>query len=124
MPFVLAVDLAERRGLSTGRWAGWALVAVLAARGLALAPALAEVGSTSAAKAVARAEGAPVLLSRLAVREELDGLRVRPVRGVAFPRRFVVLLGAEGTLGSAAAALLRHLLRGRSSPAVLTDRDR
>ncbi len=36
VPFVLAVDLAERRGRSTGRWAGWALVAVLAALALAV----------------------------------------------------------------------------------------
>ena len=36
VPFVLAVDLAERRGRSTGRWAGWALTAVLGALALAL----------------------------------------------------------------------------------------
>ena len=36
VPFVLAVDLAERRGRSTGRWAGWALAAVLGALALAV----------------------------------------------------------------------------------------
>lgn len=35
VPFVLAVDLAESRGRSTGRWAGWALAAVLGALVLA-----------------------------------------------------------------------------------------
>ena len=39
----------------------------LAERGLSLTAPLAEVGSTSAAKATALSEGAPVLLSRLAV---------------------------------------------------------
>lgn len=36
VPFVLAVDLAERRGFSTGRWAGAALAGVLVGGGLAL----------------------------------------------------------------------------------------
>jgi hypothetical protein len=36
VPFLLVVDLAERRGLSTGRWAGWGLVAVVAALALAV----------------------------------------------------------------------------------------
>lgn len=35
VPFLVVVGLAERRGLSTGRWAGPALVAVLLALGLA-----------------------------------------------------------------------------------------
>lgn len=30
LPFLVTVDLAERRGGSTGRWAGWSLAAVLA----------------------------------------------------------------------------------------------
>ena len=34
VPFLLTVDLAERRGCSTGRWAGWSLVAVLLALAL------------------------------------------------------------------------------------------
>jgi hypothetical protein len=36
MPFLVTVDLAERRGCSTGRWAGLSLAAVLIALGLAL----------------------------------------------------------------------------------------
>jgi hypothetical protein len=35
VPFLVAVDLAERRGCSTGRWAGLSLAAVLLALGLA-----------------------------------------------------------------------------------------
>ena len=41
VPFLVTVDLAERRGCSTGRWAGLALLGVLAGRPvLALALAL------------------------------------------------------------------------------------
>ena len=41
VPFLITVDLAERRGGSTGRWAGLALAAVLAGVGLAAAGLLA-----------------------------------------------------------------------------------
>ena len=41
VPFLVTVDLAERRGGSTGRWAGLALAAVLAGVGLAAAGLLA-----------------------------------------------------------------------------------
>jgi DNA-binding transcriptional LysR family regulator len=84
--------------------------AALTARGLSLAPPLAEVGSTSAAKATAVSEGAPVLLSRLAVRGNGEGLVERPVEGVEFERRFVLLLGAEDSMRPAARALVDHLL--------------
>ena len=40
VPFLLTVDLAERRGCSTGRWAGLSLAAVLAAVALAAAGVL------------------------------------------------------------------------------------
>jgi DNA-binding transcriptional LysR family regulator len=82
----------------------------LAARGLSLAPPVAEVGSTSAAKATAVSEGAPVLLSRLAVRGNADGLVERPVEGISFDRSFVLLLGPEQTVRPAARALVDHLL--------------
>ena len=84
--------------------------AALEARGLALAPPLAEVGSTSAAKATAISEGAPVLLSRLAVRGNGERLVERPVEGVEFARRFVILTGAHATLRPAARALIDHLV--------------
>ena len=82
----------------------------LAARGLSLAPPLAEFGSTSAAKAAAISDSAPVLLSRLAVGDEREGLAPKRVEGMSFPRRFVLLVGAEETLTPAATALIGHLL--------------
>lgn len=83
--------------------------AELAARGLELAPPLAEVGSTSAAKAAALSEGAPALLSRLAINGDGSDLAVRRARGVRFTREFVLLLGAEETLAPSARALLGYL---------------
>ena len=41
VPFLVTVDLAERRGCSTGRWAGLSLAAVLLALALALGGLLA-----------------------------------------------------------------------------------
>jgi DNA-binding transcriptional LysR family regulator len=83
--------------------------AALTERGLALAPPLAEVGSTSAAKATAVSEGAPVLLSKLALADRGDGLVCVPIRDAPFTRRFVILVGGERTLAPGAAALLHHL---------------
>ena len=85
--------------------------AALEARGLALAPPLAEVGSTSAAKATAISEGAPVLLSQLAVRGNGEGLVERRVEGIDFAHRFVILMGAHETLRPAARALIDHLVK-------------
>lgn len=82
--------------------------AALAARSLALAPPLAEVGSTSAAREAALSEAAPVLLSRFAVGDD-EALVARPVRGLRFQRRFVFLVGGEETLTPSARALLQHL---------------
>ena len=41
LPFLVTVDLAERRGCSTGRWAGLSLAAVMVALALAAAGLLA-----------------------------------------------------------------------------------
>ena len=82
--------------------------AALDERGLELAPPLAEVGSTSAAKATAVTEQAPVLLSRLAVGEG-DALVERSIEGITFERRFVILVGAEAR--PAARALIDHLVK-------------
>jgi DNA-binding transcriptional LysR family regulator len=82
----------------------------LAARGLSLTAPLAEVGSTSAAKATALSELAPVLLSRMAVSPAEEGLVVRRVRGLRFPRRFVMVAGAEETLPAGARALAAALI--------------
>jgi DNA-binding transcriptional LysR family regulator len=87
----------------------------LAARGLRLAPPLAEVGSTSAAKAAALSECAPVLLSRLAIADGERGLVVRRPSGLRFTRSFVLLLGGEETLSPAARALSEHLVAARRS---------
>jgi DNA-binding transcriptional LysR family regulator len=83
--------------------------AALAERELALAPSLAEVGSTSAAREAALEEGVPVLLSRLAVGRARDPLIPKTVDGLPLSRRFAFLLGDEGNLSRAARALLHHL---------------
>jgi DNA-binding transcriptional LysR family regulator len=78
--------------------------------GLSLAPPLAEVGSTSVAKATALSEHAPVLLSRMAVGED-DDLVEKPVVGIDFRRSFVLLHGAEESMRGPARALKEHLVR-------------
>jgi len=83
--------------------------AALAERGLGLSPPLAEVGSTSAAKEAALSEGAPMLLSALALRGEPGRFVVRDVAGLRFPRSFVILLGAHETMSPGALALMQHL---------------
>jgi DNA-binding transcriptional LysR family regulator len=94
--------------------------AALQARGLELQPALAEVGSTSAAKATALREGAPVLLARLAAPSDGEGLVVRTVSGVDFRRRFVILLGAPEIVSAAALALVQHLLAEQGQDVSIT----
>ena len=84
----------------------------LAARGLSLAPPLAEVGSTSAAKATAVSEAAPVLLSSLAVGPADSVFVVRRVDGLSLTRHFVTLVAAEATLRPAARALAAALGAG------------
>ena len=82
----------------------------LASRGLSLAPPLAEVGSTSAAKATALSEGAPVLLSGISMSRDDDGFVVRRVDGLDLTRQFVLLLGSQESVSPAARALVDHLL--------------
>ena len=79
--------------------------------GLELRPPLAEVGSTSAAKATALSERAPVLLSGIAVGRDDDDFAVKRVRGLDLGREFVLLIGAEESVAPAARALVDHLLR-------------
>ena len=81
--------------------------------GLELRPPLAEVGSTSAAKATALSERAPVLLSGIAVGRDDDGFAVRHVRGVDLRREFVLLVGAKESVAPAVRALIDHLLRAQ-----------
>jgi DNA-binding transcriptional LysR family regulator len=84
----------------------------LGARGAALAPPLAEVGSTSAAKATALEEGAPVLLSLLALGPADAGLVVRRVDGMRFLRKFAMVVAAAETLRPGARALAAALRAG------------
>lgn len=83
--------------------------AALGERGLSLGPPLAEVGSTSAAKATALAHGAPLVISRICLSSGSEELAPRRVRGLRFPRSFVVLLGAGETMSPGPHALLEHL---------------
>ncbi|GAC1326040.1 MAG: LysR family transcriptional regulator [Thermoleophilaceae bacterium] len=88
--------------------------ATLAAHELTLAPPLAEVGSTSAAKAAALSEGVPVLLSELALTAAGEGLVVCRVRGLRFYRRFSLIVSARETLPSSARSLMEYLLANDS----------
>jgi hypothetical protein len=47
----------------------------------------------------------------MAVRGNGDALVERPVEGVDFARRFVILLGAHATLRSGTRALIDHLVK-------------
>jgi len=82
------------------------------ALGMSLAPPLTEIGSTAAATTTAVSEGAPALLSSLAVPlSGKPGLVVRRVAGLRFPRRFVLLhSGEESSLPAPARSLARDLL--------------
>jgi DNA-binding transcriptional LysR family regulator len=73
-------------------------------------PALAEVGSTGAAKEAALRENAPALLSSLAISEgQSDGLVTRRVEGVRFDRLFVIITAAERAPHPAARRFLDFL---------------
>lgn len=82
---------------------------VLEAKGLSLAQPLLEMGSTTAARAAAIEQNAPVLLSQLAVSGDDDELLPRRIRGLRFRRWFMLLSGSTESLSSAARALLEHL---------------
>lgn len=83
----------------------------LEARGLSLAPPLAEIGSTAAAVAAAVSTGAPLLVSSLALEgPQGSGLEAKRVAGLTFSRGFVLVHGGKETLSPAARALARHLL--------------
>jgi DNA-binding transcriptional LysR family regulator len=84
---------------------------MLADRGLSLAPPLAELGSTSAAKATALREGAPLLISHLALDEAGEALLIKRVAALRFERRFALLLASKESLMEDARALVDHLLR-------------
>jgi DNA-binding transcriptional LysR family regulator len=83
--------------------------AALEPLGLSLARPLAEIGSTTAAKAAAASKRAPVLLSLRALEAPSERLVVRRVAGLRFLRRFVLLHAGEENLSSLARALYRFL---------------
>jgi DNA-binding transcriptional LysR family regulator len=72
--------------------------AELAQRGLAVAEPLIEAASTAVAKREALQRSAPVLLSALSLDEARDRLYRRPVAGLSFPRRFVVICRSLASL--------------------------
>ena len=82
--------------------------------GLALAPPLAEIGSTAAAISAAISECAPALLSSLAMSLPAEEkLVVRRIAGLSLDRRFVLIHSGEESLPAPARALARHLLAAR-----------
>jgi DNA-binding transcriptional LysR family regulator len=89
--------------------------AVLAARREHLAPPLREVGNTVAGKTEALELGAPMLLSALALDEKHDHLYRRPVEGVRFPRRFLIVCRSQADLSHPARELVEFLRRRRLS---------
>jgi DNA-binding transcriptional LysR family regulator len=72
--------------------------AELAERGLTLADPLIEAASTAVAKREALQRSAPVLLSSLSLDEARDRLHRRPIDGLTFPRRFVVVCRSLSSL--------------------------
>ena len=83
----------------------------LEARGLSLAPPMAEIGSTEATISTAISEGVPALVSSLALNaRHREELLVRRVAGLRFERKFVVVHGAEESLPGPARELAQQLL--------------
>jgi DNA-binding transcriptional LysR family regulator len=70
----------------------------LAQRGLSMAEPLMEAATTAVAKREALQRSAPVLLSALSLDEARDRLYRRPVAGLSFPRRFVVICRSLASL--------------------------
>lgn len=87
--------------------ARWTVDAVLHARGLELAPPLAEAATPVAARREARARNAPTLLSRHVLPREL--FAEVAVDGVAFPRRYELVLPAIGEPTDAVRELIEEL---------------
>jgi DNA-binding transcriptional LysR family regulator len=99
-------------GASSRRVVGDALSVL----GLSLVPPLAEIGSTPAATSTALSEGAPFLLSSLALTSSHSpGLVVRRAAGLRFERRFVVIHSGEESLPKPARELAHHLLTDTES---------
>ncbi len=100
----LATPMVMRDVQSNARWT---VDAVLRARGLELAPPLAEAPTPGAALREARARGVPLLVSRQA----LAGTDFTPVEisGLAFPRAFELVLPAYGEPSGEVAELIARM---------------
>jgi DNA-binding transcriptional LysR family regulator len=88
--------------------------AVLAERGLAMREPLLEAASTAVAKREALDLSAPVLLSALSLDEARDRLYRRPIAGLTFPRRFVVISRSFSSLPRPDREFVDFLRRRRS----------
>lgn len=88
---------------------------VLAEQGLQIAAPLVEVGSTAVAKREALERSAPVLLSALSLNEPRDRLYMRPVSGLAFPRRFVIVCRSISSLPRAEREFIDFLRRAKAN---------
>ena len=89
--------------------------AELAERGLTLADPLIEAASTAVAKREALRRSAPVLLSSLSLDEARDRLYRRPVAGLRFPRRFVVVCRSLASLPRQDRDFIDFLRRSRQN---------
>jgi DNA-binding transcriptional LysR family regulator len=87
--------------------------AVLASFRERLATPRLEVGSSAAAKREALELGTPILLSALALDERLDRLYRRPIEGLRFRRRFLVVCRSSSDLRASERDLIEFLRRRR-----------
>ena len=95
-----------------------AVEAELADHGLTLADPLIEAASTAVAKREALERSAPVLLSALSLDEARDRLYRRPVAGLSFPRRFVIICRSLASLPRQDRDFLDFIRRRRSNDGV------
>lgn len=86
---------------------------VLASFRETLAAPLLEVGNTAALKREALELEAPILISALALDERRDHLYRRPIEGLRFPRRFLIVSRGLAELPAAARELVAFLRRRR-----------
>jgi DNA-binding transcriptional LysR family regulator len=89
--------------------------AELAGHGLSLTEPLIEAASTAVAKREALARSAPVMLSALSLDEARDRLYRRPVTGLSFPRRFVVVCRSLASLARRDRDFVDFIRRRRQS---------
>ncbi|HET9120743.1 MAG TPA: LysR family transcriptional regulator [Solirubrobacterales bacterium] len=89
--------------------------AELAEQGLSLADPLIEAATTAVAKREALRRSAPVLLSSLSLDEARDRLYRRPVEGLLFRRRFVVVCRSLASLARADRDFVDFIRRRRQN---------